>query len=509
MEAGPRRDRMRRRATAVAGAALSLLAGSAWALPAPVAHFAAPARTPVTMTLTGLLTVGGAAAGPGAEVAVRDPQGVLCGASGVDPANGGAFVLHVYGDDPTTAADEGAREGDGLQLEVHLPGAAGTVGLGTAPFGTAPPAGLVFAGREAFSLRVMVTPVGPPPLPDRDGDGVADAEDAFPTDPAASVDSDGDGYPDAWNPGMGPLDSTTGLVLDDVPADPEQWPTRHRPARPELSAIAPAPGGPPTLYAVTLTPMEDPEEPGGSPSAVEWSLHSGDLTFEVARIVHETPGLPERLEVPVALLTGGAPYAAQVRYRDGTDLWSEASDPRAFAAAADPGDADGDGFQDAAQVAGGLGGPWSFREAESGRRVGLTPTEGRLEALATLRKADLPDGRRPPGEMPYGLVGFRVGGVQPAGSEVSVALEFPERLPPGTRWYKVRADGSVEDYTDRVTFDGPRAVLRLADGGRGDADGIDNATVVDPGGPAVPETAGTTSGGGGGGGGCFLEVLTE
>ncbi|MDB2380888.1 hypothetical protein N9W12_08405 [Luminiphilus sp.] len=34
---------------------------------------------------------------------------------------------------------------------------------------------------------------------DTDGDGVADGEDGFPEDPAASVDTDGDGMPDNWN----------------------------------------------------------------------------------------------------------------------------------------------------------------------------------------------------------------------------------------------------------------------------------------------------------------------
>lgn len=57
------------------------------------------------------------------------------------------------------------------------------------------------------------------PLDDADGDGVTDDDDAFPTDPAASVDGDGDGAPDAWNPGRGAGDTTTGLVLDAHPAD--------------------------------------------------------------------------------------------------------------------------------------------------------------------------------------------------------------------------------------------------------------------------------------------------
>ena len=58
---------------------------------------------------------------------------------------------------------------------------------------------------------------------DADGDGIPDAEDAFPTDPAASRDTDGDGYPDLWNPGKTEADSTSGLKLDEYPLDPGTW----------------------------------------------------------------------------------------------------------------------------------------------------------------------------------------------------------------------------------------------------------------------------------------------
>jgi hypothetical protein len=57
------------------------------------------------------------------------------------------------------------------------------------------------------------------PSDDTDGDGVSNAQDAFPLDPAASVDSDHDGYPDAWNAGKNQGDSTTGLTLDAYPQD--------------------------------------------------------------------------------------------------------------------------------------------------------------------------------------------------------------------------------------------------------------------------------------------------
>ncbi|MEZ4352254.1 MAG: hypothetical protein R3F16_01155 [Myxococcota bacterium] len=62
---------------------------------------------------------------------------------------------------------------------------------------------------------------------DGDDDGVANELDRFPIDPAASVDDDGDGAPDAWHPGMGPADSTTGLELDAFPGDPKCWLETH------------------------------------------------------------------------------------------------------------------------------------------------------------------------------------------------------------------------------------------------------------------------------------------
>jgi len=58
---------------------------------------------------------------------------------------------------------------------------------------------------------------------DTDSDGIRNGEDAFPSDPAASIDTDGDGYPDRWNNGKMKDDSTTGLRLDKYPDNPEKW----------------------------------------------------------------------------------------------------------------------------------------------------------------------------------------------------------------------------------------------------------------------------------------------
>jgi hypothetical protein len=65
------------------------------------------------------------------------------------------------------------------------------------------------------------------PSDDTDGDGVANPQDAFPTDPAASADTDHDGRPDAWNPGKGQPDSNSGLTLDSYPQDSACWLPAH------------------------------------------------------------------------------------------------------------------------------------------------------------------------------------------------------------------------------------------------------------------------------------------
>ncbi len=62
---------------------------------------------------------------------------------------------------------------------------------------------------------------------DPDGDGAANADDAFPLDRAASADSDLDGYPDAWNPGVDPDASGTDLAIDAFPADSACWLPEH------------------------------------------------------------------------------------------------------------------------------------------------------------------------------------------------------------------------------------------------------------------------------------------
>jgi len=51
---------------------------------------------------------------PGHTIKVLDKDGVLCGLGMV--ADGGSFLIHVYGDDPKTSLDEGAKEGEPVEV---------------------------------------------------------------------------------------------------------------------------------------------------------------------------------------------------------------------------------------------------------------------------------------------------------------------------------------------------------------------------------------------------------
>lgn len=67
---------------------------------------------------------------------------------------------------------------------------------------------------------------------DFDGDGIANAVDAFPYDRAASSDFDSDGVPDTWNPGHSTASSTSVPPLNEDDDDdndniPDTWETRY------------------------------------------------------------------------------------------------------------------------------------------------------------------------------------------------------------------------------------------------------------------------------------------
>jgi hypothetical protein len=114
-------------------------------------HFSLPVLPPnnAYAEYAGHLTIRGAPADVGDEVAVYDPQGVLCAHFRVDTPGHYGF-LYVYGDDPDTAeVDEGALGGDVLTFRIWDRSA-----------------GIEYAGADiVFTAGPPVGDDGPSPLP--------------------------------------------------------------------------------------------------------------------------------------------------------------------------------------------------------------------------------------------------------------------------------------------------------------------------------------------------------
>lgn len=141
----------------------------------------------------------------------------------------------------------------------------------------------------------------------------------------------------------------------------------------------------------------------------------------------------------------------------------------------------------------------------------LAEAEGISDIYPQLNRRGKPFGF----DFPDGLVRYTLTGLTP-GATVEVAVSFPSGVPPGSRVYKVDADG-FQEVLDAVVH-GNRVLVTLTDGGSGDADGVANGVIVDPIGVAVPaagagsiEGSSTAPGSGGcsmaGSGGGPREVL--
>ena len=85
-------------------------------------HFARPVPTPMACNYAGSISINGTPAAAGDEIAVFDPDAVLCGVFRVkDPVKvpGSYGIVQIYGDDPgTPGVDEGAEPGDELSFKV-------------------------------------------------------------------------------------------------------------------------------------------------------------------------------------------------------------------------------------------------------------------------------------------------------------------------------------------------------------------------------------------------------
>lgn len=376
-----------------------------------------------------------------------------------------------------------------------------------------------FSGEDLSGDSNEVQHTEPEVVSDRDGDGVADADDAFPDDPNESVDTDNDGIgnnadldddndgmPDNYESGIEGLDP----LVDDADADldgdnvsnideytNETDPstiTNYVPHRPDV--VEPADHATVSLTPdLTTSAFSDANGDSHSQTRYQIALDEGftDLVFDRVSYEYLT-------ELPLIdlILDPESTYYWRVRFIDnqgGESLWSETS---SFTCVnyLDAGDEDANGILDSQQVVDTTVDLDGNQEPDAGQSnlmcvatsdqinshmsVMSPDAEVQLVGLRSLTTDDIGRGldvNRP--DTLTGLISFKVflnEGVTTANIIVYFSVEVPE----DAAYYYHTEDGWVA-YSNAVFSDDRRSVtITLEDGGDGDQDGVRNGVIVDP-----------------------------
>ncbi len=333
---------------------------------------------------------------------------------------------------------------------------------------------------------------------DSDNDGLLDVDEyRYGTNPN-NTDTDGDGFSDGDEVRYG---SNPILSIDTLDS--------HRPYTPVMLPVSDE-----ATLREQVFDVENFADPDQAQSdyltASRWEI-STDQNFTngnsiFSKILERNTDDSEvdyrRFLLPDSLLVKATDYWVRTRHQDSAGLWSAWSAPVAFSTVAtDPNDTDDDDIDDSYQVTGytdtdgnsiddSVEGIRTLYDAKGGATVGIRTGSGTLGSLTAVSNSDIPTGQMPTDPMSYGLFSFRIDGlpvdaVNPATADVT--FYFPEPLPSGTKWYKYDSvSGTMTDFTTNVAFSGNHAIVTLTDGGAGDADGVINGVIVDPGGPVLP-----------------------
>ncbi len=371
---------------------------------------------------------------------------------------------------------------------------------------------------------------------DSDGDGLLDKEEfANETDPLrADTDGDGDNDKEEVMYGSDPL-----LITDTLDS--------HRPYKPAVSDSA---GDVPLRdHVFDADGFSDPDQPlGDYLSASEWQISTDqnfgrdDIILQriFERPVDEAASIAEsklrQLLIQHGILLKASSYWIRTRHRDSVGLWSAWSDAVAFKSEEidEHNDTDENGIDDQSQVQGyadtNNNGIDDASEdilaffGEKGDLIGMGTSNGTVGSFDAIPNSEIPVELIPDDPMPYGFFSFRIDGLPVDAADpakVDIFFFFPTPLPANIKWYKFDpAAGTMTDFTANASITGNTAVISLTDGSSGDADGVVNGVIIDPGGPAVilaPGAGGGDSGigasdsggGGGGGGGCFITNATS
>ena len=132
-----------------------------------------------------------------------------------------------------------------------------------------------------------------------------------------------------------------------------------------------------------------------------------------------------------------------------------------------------------------------LRTASVGTNLGTVNfaiDDGSISNLTRVRVADTRCSTPAGYDFPYGLFSFKISNLT-VGQTVKVTISFPRHLPTNVKYYKCLSGNMVDCTRIMTRLNDNTLVLSLTDGGLGDADGLANGTIIDPGGPVEPVAA--------------------
>lgn len=248
----------------------------------------------------------------------------------------------------------------------------------------------------------------------------------------------------------------------------------------------------------------------GVHAAIIWQI---SRTESFNDLVFEFTGAPDvtSIRLPDFILDAFTTYFWQIQYSDGTvrpDGWIMGT---FTTGPPDMVDSDGNGIPDSQDVSpaenlfgtNNAGDIEKVLKTEDGglqyRLIAGSRVEG-VDRFKWMKKEDVAGSDTWPVDFPFGLLSFRLYTKTP-GASVSMTMQFSNTMPPGAAWWKTALEKGVYDYSPNAKFSAnmKSAVITLTDGGPGDADGVANGVIVDPGGIVKP-------GGSDGSLACFIDV---
>jgi hypothetical protein len=148
-----------------------------------------------------------------------------------------------------------------------------------------------------------------------------------------------------------------------------------------------------------------------------------------------------------------------------------------------------------------------LRQANGTQTLMMHTANGSFSNMSCLAGDDpaIPQTGKPTLDIPYGVVGFKISGLE-AGGSVTVTLVFPDKVPLKSKYYKIDAVNGWHEIPFGSNNGDNTITLQLTDGdGITDSDDV-AGTITDPGALAISSDDG---GGDSGSSLCFINTMLE